>query len=786
MAFNPQQWVRLEFDGVPVYVQPDKPDWFVPNRAGDKILQTATQRSPIDGDIPIQRFLRRLPDSPITEYPGRSKFLDTEHLREIWFHITNRCNMTCNHCLFSSGPDQQAELDARRILQLADQAVQLGCKVFALTGGEPFVHRKFEPMIDGLFKYDDTNVVILTNGTLLRRYGDALKRWPSERLHLQISLDGLQQNHDRIRGQGAFAKLSEELSWLHAQGFPFTISMSVNGSNVTDMPQVVRYAADKGATNLHFMWYFIRGRGRADNFVSPQTIFSHLKEAALLAGQMGISLDNIEALKSQVFAPSGTKHDGGNIGWESVAVGPDDKLYPSAALIGIDDLAVSIGEDLASAWRDNKVLDKVRATTAAAMPSPLKFILAGGDPDHSYMYSGEFVGRDPYWPLYEKSALWLIAHEAGRQAADGPPGLRLKMGDILESCCPHGQVAMTHSNCLLSVARIDGRTAVKEFYKQAVEAPRNDILNPVFYPEQFIEHVPHESRVRSYGCGSPVLDAGLTEGDTVVDLGSGSGVECFIAARLVGQQGRVIGVDMLDNMLALANQGIEGVASRLGYRNLEFRKGYLENLPIDSDSIDVVLSNCVLNLSAHKRRTFAEIYRVLSEGGRMVVSDVVCETEPDPAIRNDDVLRGQCIAGALTQRDLFGLLAESGFAAMRVLRQFPYRKVRGHQFYSITFEACKPAVSERVKVMYRGPFASIVTHQGRLLPVGQTCEVTRDEIRRINHDLFVFDERGSVTNIDLGENIGCGCAHIFSPQQSSCCSDAALIELNVLQDKFEE
>jgi len=385
----------------------------------------------------------------------------------------------------------------------------------------------------------------------------------------------------------------------------------------------------------------------------------------------------------------------------------------------------------------------------------MRFLLGGDDPDHSYAAASEFVGHDPYTPLYEKTALWLIAREASRVPDDGLPRLRLKMGDVLDGCGQHGAVATVHSNCLLSLAHGDGRTAVGEFYADAAVTPREDIVNPVCYPEEVIEHIPDESRFRNYGCGSPVLEAELAKGECVVDLGSGSGVECFIAARLVGSDGRVIGVDMLDPMLAVARKGADAVAERLGYRNLEFRKGYLEDLPVEDNSVDAVLSNCVLNLSPHKRRTFAETYRVLRPGGRLVVSDVVCETEPDPAIRNNDELRGQCIAGALTQRDLFGLLDESGFAAVQVLKRFPYRTVEGHVFYSMTFTAWKAASPETVRVMYRGPFASVATRSGSLLPVGQTREVPSSEIHGVDDELLQFDDQGNVTNVDVQPSACC-------------------------------
>jgi 7,8-dihydro-6-hydroxymethylpterin dimethyltransferase len=207
-------------------------------------------------------------------------------------------------------------------------------------------------------------------------------------------------------------------------------------------------------------------------------------------------------------------------------------------------------------------------------------------------------------------------------------------------------------------------------------------------------------------------------------------------------------------MLATARQGAAAVAANLGYDNLEFQRGYLEDLPIPDDSVDVALSNCVLNLSSHKRRTFSEIRRVLRPGGRLVIADVVAEEEPDAALRNDAQLKVECIAGALTQRDLFGLLEESGFVAPRVLKRFPYRIVQGHPFFSLTFEARRPAAASKVRALYRGPFSAVITNRGEILPVGVTRETLLEELPAASQDVFVFGRAGAVDNITFPAN-GC-------------------------------
>ena len=164
------------------------------------------------------------------------------------------------------------------------------------------------------------------------------------------------------------------------------------------------------------------------------------------------------------------------------------------------------------------------------MDSPFRFLLGGGDLDHSYIHGGRFLGADPYQPLYEKLALWLITREVQPSVASGKPGLLLKMGEVLETCGSHGGVALTHHNCLLAAAQPHSIDTIKAFYQDAAVTEKTDIVNPLSYPEKFISHIPPARRFRGYGCGSPVLEAGLSPGEQVLDLGSGLGIECFIAA----------------------------------------------------------------------------------------------------------------------------------------------------------------------------------------------------------------------------------------------------------------
>jgi len=189
------------------------------------------------------------------------------------------------------------------------------------------------------------------------------------------------------------------------------------------------------------------------------------------------------------------------------------------------------------------------------------------------------------------------------------------------------------------------------------------------------------------GCGDPTTKADLQPGHTVLDLGSGAGVDCFLAARRVGPQGRVIGVDMTDAMLARAREN----AQRSGITNVEFRKGEIENLPVESGTVDRIISNCVINLSPDKARVFGEAFRVLKPGGAITISDIVSYGPVPQAIRADVEAWAGCAAGALEREEYLGVIRKAGFAVVTVLKDKPYDYRRGpnYGFTSITVRAVK-------------------------------------------------------------------------------------------------
>jgi SAM-dependent methyltransferase len=176
------------------------------------------------------------------------------------------------------------------------------------------------------------------------------------------------------------------------------------------------------------------------------------------------------------------------------------------------------------------------------------------------------------------------------------------------------------------------------------------------YSEEEIASVPEGANM-GLGCGNPQAIAALQPGEVVLDLGSGAGFDSFLAARKVGDKGMVIGVDMTLDMIQLAQEN----ARKGGYQNVEFRLGEIENLPVDDDSVDVILSNCVINLSPDKPAVYQEAYRVLKKGGRLAISDMVACGEMPPDMKDDLSLYSACISGALDVNELLGILKDAGF-----------------------------------------------------------------------------------------------------------------------------
>ena len=225
----------------------------------------------------------------------------------------------------------------------------------------------------------------------------------------------------------------------------------------------------------------------------------------------------------------------------------------------------------------------------------------------------------------------------------------------------YAQVAQQGSSCCSCAPSCCGSANVTE-----------SVSKKIGYSDEDLKAVPDGANL-GLGCGNPVALASLKKGDIILDLGSGAGFDCFLAANKVGEKGKVIGVDMTPEMIARAREN----AQKGDYTNVEFRLGEIENLPVADASIDVVISNCVINLSPDKQRVFHEVFRILKPGGRLMVSDIVLLKPLPDAIRNSVGAYVGCIAGAALKDEYLGAIKAAGFGEIRIVGEtvFPVESI---------------------------------------------------------------------------------------------------------------
>jgi arsenite methyltransferase len=342
----------------------------------------------------------------------------------------------------------------------------------------------------------------------------------------------------------------------------------------------------------------------------------------------------------------------------------------------------------------------------------------------------------------------------------------------------------------MNVEALDSKTkTVGAVYADAAARPAG-LCCPQSYKPEFTQHIPKQAFDHNYGCGSPLLKAGVQAGETVVDLGSGVGIDCFVAARLVGAGGKVIGVDMTDAMLTQAAQFNSAVAKELGFDVVEFRKGIIEKLPIDDNSVDLVISNCVLNLSLSQETVMREIHRILRPGGRMVISDIVVDREIAEADRNNEQLWAECYTGAIPVGKLVKTYESLGFLGLTQLDESTWEKVAGYNFGSITLRAYK-LPSSKISgcvygghvAIYLGPYASVKDEEdhdfARFTPL-EVCDATAARLRMHPYtDAFLVLDIPSLAK--AAPLSACGCAPGVvcppaaqaAPAKAACCDSAS-------------
>jgi len=329
---------------------------------------------------------------------------------------------------------------------------------------------------------------------------------------------------------------------------------------------------------------------------------------------------------------------------------------------------------------------------------------------------------------------------------------------------------------------LDVERAVSERYSRAAEAREESLCCPVSYDPKYLSVIPDEIKERDYGCGDP--SRFVREGDAVLDLGSGGGKVCYIAAQIVGPEGFVIGVDVNDEMLMLAEKYRRQIGDEIGYRNVEFRKGRIQDLRLDlrlvdsylrenpirsageladfenycarireerplvaDESVDVVLSNCVLNLvrPEDKEQLFAEMFRVVRRGGRISISDIVSDEDVPDELKHDPELWSGCIAGAYREDAFLDAFDRADFYGIEIVKrdECPWRTVRGIEFRSVTVVAHKgkqgPCWERKQAVIYRGPWRKVIDDDGHVLERGKRTAVCDKTFQLYNREPYARD-----------------------------------------------
>ncbi len=363
----------------------------------------------------------------------------------------------------------------------------------------------------------------------------------------------------------------------------------------------------------------------------------------------------------------------------------------------------------------------------------------------------------------------------------------------------------------MTIANVE--RAVRERYRQGAQTPVAELCCPVDYDPKYLDVIPREVLETDYGCGDPSRH--LRPGETVLDLGSGTGKICFIAAQVVGPAGRVIGVDMTEHMLVVARRNAPRVAHRIGYANVEFRRGRIQDLALDLElleqelaarpvstvddllavesridtlrqerplvadsSVDVVVSNCVLNLvdNSDKNQLFREIHRVLRPGGRAVISDILSDEPVPVAMQEDPELWSGCISGAFTEDGFLAAFERVGFYGIRILerQEGPWRTVEGIEFRSLTVEAFKgkegPCLERNQAVVYKGPFKQVLDDDDHRMERGTryaVCDKTfRLYQREPYREHFEFVEPLESVPLEEAEPFDCSRTALRHPKET--------------------
>lgn len=546
-----------------LFIDPEAPNWVCLNKAGAHVLKLCDGKRTL-GEIlseargtPEKRllmnFVEDLRDIGILDtapfsypfYPGRGECIAPDSLRELWIHLTDRCNLRCRHCLVRGGEDGE-EMAGGEVRSILREATSLGTRRVFFTGGEPFLRSDILSLIEFATVELGLELVVLTNGTLFdEELVESLAKVP--RLLLQVSLDGPDPGtNDAVRGEGSFEKTLAGIRLLEDHGIEPVVATTLMKENSGDLQKMEELLEGLGVRFHHLLWVHEKGRAVENSLGGGPNLLGTMRSLREGAAARGLVVDNCEDYKARVAGKRGRKIDGCHACFEELCVGSNGDVYPCAALKGDRSFVMgNVRQGLRSVWQGSPLGKEFRALSVKLLERckecALRHFCGGGCRCQAYFTRMRIQGRgdlqalDPYCETI-KGMLTDSMMALARPNGEKGPEVLGAMLPTLPSCSPPPgvrsltdafEVGLSHCTCFLATALKDAYpgfltwAAVMVRYTKAAHTHEEVLCCPTGYAPEDLRDLPEEATSISYGCGNPVALSTVGPGEAVLDIGCG-------------------------------------------------------------------------------------------------------------------------------------------------------------------------------------------------------------------------------------------------------------------------